>query len=50
MSVSADKRKPVRIWVDGCFDLMHFGQFPISSASQAPFIITRGREEPTFII
>ncbi|KAG0070808.1 Ethanolamine-phosphate cytidylyltransferase [Linnemannia elongata] len=27
MSVSADKRKPVRIWVDGCFDLMHFGHF-----------------------
>ncbi|KAF9158707.1 Ethanolamine-phosphate cytidylyltransferase [Mortierella sp. AD011] len=27
MSVSAEKRKPVRIWVDGCFDLMHFGHF-----------------------
>ncbi|KAG0302186.1 Ethanolamine-phosphate cytidylyltransferase [Dissophora globulifera] len=27
MSSTADKRKPVRIWVDGCFDLMHFGHF-----------------------
>lgn len=39
MSASAEKRKPVRIWVDGCFDLMHFGTlvhpclfFVISSA------------------
>jgi len=22
-----DPNKPVRIWVDGCFDLMHFGTF-----------------------
>ncbi|KAI9095508.1 hypothetical protein DFS34DRAFT_626090 [Phlyctochytrium arcticum] len=22
---SVDKKKPVRIWVDGCFDMMHYG-------------------------
>ncbi|KAF9898586.1 Ethanolamine-phosphate cytidylyltransferase [Lobosporangium transversale] len=27
MSATIEKRKPVRIWVDGCFDLMHFGHF-----------------------
>jgi len=25
MSSSPQKKKPVRVWVDGCFDLMHFG-------------------------
>ncbi|RUS19873.1 hypothetical protein BC937DRAFT_86778 [Endogone sp. FLAS-F59071] len=25
MSDSQKSRKPVRVWVDGCFDLMHFG-------------------------
>jgi glycerol-3-phosphate cytidylyltransferase-like family protein len=20
-----EKKKPIRIWVDGCFDMMHFG-------------------------
>ncbi|KAF9348646.1 Ethanolamine-phosphate cytidylyltransferase [Mortierella sp. NVP85] len=24
---ATEKRKPIRIWVDGCFDLMHFGHF-----------------------
>ncbi|KAF9573746.1 Ethanolamine-phosphate cytidylyltransferase [Mortierella alpina] len=27
MSASTETKKPVRIWVDGCFDLMHFGHF-----------------------
>ncbi|KAI8353751.1 hypothetical protein B0O80DRAFT_508482 [Mortierella sp. GBAus27b] len=27
MSTTVEKRKPIRIWVDGCFDLMHFGHF-----------------------
>lgn len=25
MSSPAKQRKPIRVWVDGCFDLMHFG-------------------------
>ncbi|CAH8639890.1 unnamed protein product [Schistosoma rodhaini] len=24
-STSANNRKPIRVWVDGCFDLVHFG-------------------------
>ena len=43
MSVSADKRKPVRIWVDGCFDLMHFGRSP--SAKTANLLRSSSREE-----
>ncbi|KAF9213232.1 Ethanolamine-phosphate cytidylyltransferase [Podila verticillata] len=27
MSTTEQKRKPIRIWVDGCFDVTHFGHF-----------------------
>ena len=36
-SSSKKTKKPVRIWVDGCFDMMHFGHAnALRQVSKAP--------------